>query len=65
MRSASSVLSRARASRGAQEEYMILRTFYLTPSLDEFLRKRAFRENKSKNAVIREILLRERKAGKT
>jgi len=50
--------SRRNGSSGGGETYMVLRTLYMPPSLDSFLRRRAMREGKSKNEVIREILIR-------
>jgi hypothetical protein len=41
---------------GGQQDYMVLRTVYMTPSTDEYLRVRASRERKSKNQLIRELI---------
>lgn len=38
------------------QEYMVLRTMYLTPALDNTLKAIAARQGKSKNQLLREIL---------
>lgn len=48
--------STAKNGLETREHYMVLRTVYLTPALDDTLRLKAFKERKSKNEIIREIL---------
>jgi hypothetical protein len=46
------------SSRG-MNEFMVMRTIYIKPSLDQFLKRKALQLGKSKNELIREILNRE------
>lgn len=46
------------SSRG-MNEFMVMRTIYIKPSLDQFLKRKAMELGKSKNELIREILNRE------
>jgi hypothetical protein len=39
------------------QEYMVLRTMYLTPALDNTLKAIAARQGKSKNQLLREMLV--------
>lgn len=50
----------ANGRRRTFDTLMVLRTLYIPSSLDSYLRKRALRESKSKNEIIREILSRDR-----
>lgn len=45
-----------RAGRRSPDDYLVLRTVYMSPKLDNKLRLIAEKERRSKNEVIREIL---------
>ena len=45
-----------RVSRRTPEDYLVLRTVYMSPNLDNKLRLIAEKKRRSKNEIIREIL---------